>query len=67
MGVKLNFIDVYTVLEFKLKFFFQPERIDPPDPSNPDYDVRADVWSLGISLVRRLSYIKSYLMTNSGV
>ena len=29
----------------------QPERIDPPDPSNPDYDVRADVWSLGISLV----------------
>lgn len=30
---------------------FQPERIDPPDPSNPEYDVRADVWSLGISLV----------------
>jgi hypothetical protein len=31
----------------------QPERIDPPDPSKPDYDIRADVWSLGISLVRR--------------
>ena len=31
----------------------QPERIDPPDPINPDYDVRADVWSLGITLVRR--------------
>lgn len=31
--------------------FFQPERIDPPDPMNPDYDVRADVWSLGITLV----------------
>lgn len=30
---------------------FQPERIDPPDPSNPGYDIRADVWSLGISLV----------------
>ena len=30
---------------------FQPERIDPPDPSRPDYDIRADVWSLGISLV----------------
>ncbi|CAB4007331.1 Dual specificity mitogen-activated kinase kinase 7 [Paramuricea clavata] len=31
--------------------YMAPERIDPPDPSNPDYDVRADVWSLGISLV----------------
>ena len=30
----------------------QPERIDPPDPTKPDYDIRADVWSLGISLVR---------------
>ena len=29
----------------------QPERIDPPDPMCPDYDIRADVWSLGISLV----------------
>ena len=32
-------------------FYFQPERIDPPDPTRPDYDIRADVWSLGISLV----------------
>ena len=31
--------------------FFQPERIEPPDPSKPDYDIRADVWSLGITLV----------------
>lgn len=31
--------------------YMAPERIDPPDPMNPDYDVRADVWSLGISLV----------------
>jgi mitogen-activated protein kinase kinase 7 len=31
--------------------FCQPERIDPPDPSKPDYDIRADVWSLGITLV----------------
>ncbi|XP_071947450.1 dual specificity mitogen-activated protein kinase kinase 7-like [Antedon mediterranea] len=31
--------------------YMAPERIDPPDPTNPDYDVRADVWSLGISLV----------------
>ena len=36
-------------------FFFQPERIDPPDPMNPDYDVRADVWSLGITLVSQNS------------
>lgn len=31
----------------------QPERIDPPDPTQPDYDIRADVWSLGISLVKK--------------
>ncbi|CAG2179731.1 unnamed protein product, partial [Oppiella nova] len=28
-----------------------PERIDPPDSANPSYDIRADVWSLGITLV----------------
>jgi len=28
--------------------YFQPERIDP---ENSNYDIRADVWSLGISLV----------------
>ena len=27
--------------------YMAPERIDPPDPSKPDYDIRADVWSLG--------------------
>uniref|UniRef100_UPI00358E9150 dual specificity mitogen-activated protein kinase kinase 7-like n=1 Tax=Myxine glutinosa TaxID=7769 RepID=UPI00358E9150 len=31
--------------------YMAPERIDPPDPSRPDYDIRADVWSLGISMV----------------
>ncbi|KAF2357169.1 Protein kinase domain [Trinorchestia longiramus] len=31
--------------------YMAPERIDPPDPRNPDYDIRADVWSLGITLV----------------
>ncbi|XP_078604950.1 dual specificity mitogen-activated protein kinase kinase 7-like isoform X2 [Branchiostoma floridae x Branchiostoma japonicum] len=31
--------------------YMAPERIDPPDPMRPDYDIRADVWSLGISLV----------------
>lgn len=31
--------------------YMAPERIAPPDPMHPDYDVRADVWSLGISLV----------------
>lgn len=30
--------------------FFQPERIDPS--GNPSqYDIRSDIWSLGISLV----------------
>ena len=31
--------------------YMAPERIDPPDPQNPRYDIRADVWSLGITLV----------------
>lgn len=31
--------------------YMAPERIDPPDPAFPRYDIRADVWSLGISLV----------------
>jgi len=31
--------------------YMSPERIDPPDPLKPDYDIRADVWSLGLSLV----------------
>ncbi|KAF4520283.1 hypothetical protein B566_EDAN010230 [Ephemera danica] len=31
--------------------YMAPERIDPPDPTKPDYDIRADVWSLGITLV----------------
>lgn len=29
----------------------QPERIQPEDPQCPTYDVRADVWSMGITLV----------------
>ncbi|UYV75929.1 MAP2K7 [Cordylochernes scorpioides] len=31
--------------------YLAPERINPPNPEKPDYDIRADVWSLGISLV----------------
>ena len=31
--------------------YMAPERIDPPNPNNPNYDIRADVWSLGITLV----------------
>ena len=31
-----------------------PERIQPLDPQKPDYDIRADVWSLGVTLVRHL-------------
>jgi len=31
--------------------YMAPERINPPNPKNPDYDIRADVWSLGITLV----------------
>jgi len=32
---------------------FQPERIDP-SASRQGYDVRSDVWSLGITLVRMM-------------
>lgn len=31
--------------------YMSPERIEPSDPSRPDYDIRADIWSLGITLV----------------
>lgn len=31
--------------------YMAPERINPPNPNKPDYDIRADVWSLGITLV----------------
>ncbi|XP_067941237.1 dual specificity mitogen-activated protein kinase kinase 7-like [Watersipora subatra] len=31
--------------------YMAPERIQPPNPSKPDYDIRADVWSLGVTLV----------------
>lgn len=40
--------------------YMAPERIDPPDPENPDYDVRADVWSLGISLVELATGVFPY-------
>lgn len=38
-----------TVFDWPL-FLFQPERIDP-SASRQGYDVRSDVWSLGITLV----------------
>lgn len=34
-------------------YVFQPERIDP-SASRQGYDVRSDVWSLGITLVRQI-------------
>jgi len=34
--------------------YMSPERIEPSDPTRPDYDIRADIWSLGITLVSYL-------------
>lgn len=40
--------------------YMAPERIDPPDPRHPDYDIRADVWSLGITLVELATGVFPY-------
>ncbi|XP_075989353.1 dual specificity mitogen-activated protein kinase kinase 7-like isoform X2 [Anticarsia gemmatalis] len=40
--------------------YMAPERIEPPDPMRPDYDIRADVWSLGISLVELATGVFPY-------
>ncbi|XP_050509844.1 dual specificity mitogen-activated protein kinase kinase 7-like isoform X1 [Diabrotica virgifera virgifera] len=40
--------------------YMAPERIEPPDPQNPDYDIRADVWSLGITLVEMATGVFPY-------
>ena len=34
-----------------VSFSLQPERINPPKDAN-GYDIRSDVWSLGITVVR---------------
>jgi serine/threonine protein kinase len=34
--------------------YMSPERINPSISGKPDYDIRADVWSLGVSLVSRI-------------
>lgn len=52
LSVACSFLSFSFFLLFSFFLsFLQPERIDPPDPTKPDYDIRADVWSLGISLV----------------
>ncbi|CAH0385184.1 unnamed protein product [Bemisia tabaci] len=40
--------------------YMAPERIEPPDPRKPDYDIRADVWSLGITLVELATGVFPY-------
>ena len=61
-----SYINCVCCLVEPMTFLQQPERIDPPDPMNPDYDVRADVWSLGITLVRQCCVHKNILMWREG-
>lgn len=41
-------MEITVLNKYVLLFLNKPERIDP---KKPDYDIRADVWSLGITLV----------------
>ncbi|KAL0275774.1 UNVERIFIED_CONTAM: hypothetical protein PYX00_003529 [Menopon gallinae] len=40
--------------------YLAPERIEPQNPSKPDYDIRADVWSLGITLIELATGVFPY-------
>lgn len=51
-GVSGRLVDSYAKTKQGCEAYMAPERILPPDPNKPSYDIRADVWSLGISLVQ---------------
>ena len=58
-GTELAFFDCDVSVLNIVFLFVQPERINP-DPTHPNYDIRADVWSLGISLVELASGVFPY-------
>ena len=45
------YLDCFRFISTTLKLDSYILISDPPNPSKPDYDIRADVWSLGITLV----------------